>query len=195
MNPLGVILAGGNASRMGRDKALTEVEGKAMVEWVAAALSSVTPDIVVVGRSGTLAGFECFPDDRAGQRGPMAGLATALRLGRGRPALLAAVDQPWLRVDTLTGLIESAGPLHAVVPMAGDARQVTCAVYPGSWAERVAAEDAADGSIQSLLDNLLFRPIEEPEWQSWGEDGRSWFSVDTQEDLQEGLARYGPPGT
>lgn len=180
---------------MGRDKALTEVAGQAMVEWTAAALSSVTPDIVVVGRSGRLAGFECFPDDRVGQRGPMAGLATALRLGKGRSALLVAVDQPWLRVDTLTALLESAGPLHAVVPLAAGARQVTCAIYPGSWADRVAAEDAADGSIQSLLDNLLFRPIEEPEWQSWGEDGRSWFSVDTREDLQEGLERYGlPPG-
>ena len=195
MNPLGVILAGGNASRMGRDKALTQVAGRAMVEWVADALTAVTPDLVVVGRSGTLAGFECFPDDRTGRRGPMAGLATALRLGEGRPALLVAVDQPWLRVDTLIALLKTAGPLHAVIPMAGGARQVTCAVYPGSWAERAEAEDAVDGSIQSLLDVVLFRPIEEPEWRSWGEDGRSWFSVDTQEDLQEGLARYGPPGT
>jgi molybdopterin-guanine dinucleotide biosynthesis protein A len=194
MNPLGVILAGGEASRMGRDKALAKVAGQSMVEWVAGALRSVTPDVVVLGRSGTLAGLECFPDDRAARRGPMAGLATALRLGMGRPALLVAVDQPWLRVETLTALVELAGPLHAVVPIAGGARQVTCAVYPGSWEERAAAEDADDGSIQSLLDSLLFHPIEESEWQSWGEDGRSWFSVDTDEDLAEGLGRYGPPG-
>ena len=69
----------------------------------------------------------------------------------------------------------------------------TCAIYPDSWAERAIAEDAADGSIQSLLDDLLHRPIEESEWRAWGEDGRSWFSVDTEEALQEGIERFGPP--
>ena len=195
MNPLGVILAGGGASRMGRDKALVEIAGRPMVEWVADALRSVTSDVKVLGRSGTLAGLEGVPDDRPARRGPLAGLATALRLAHDRPVLAVAVDQPWIRADTLHALMELAGPLHAVVPIAEHARQVTCAAYPSAWSDRAAADDAADGSIQSLLDELLFRPIEEPEWQSWGEDGRSWFSIDTEEAFQEGLARFGPPGS
>jgi molybdopterin-guanine dinucleotide biosynthesis protein A len=193
MNPLGVILAGGGASRMGRDKALVQIGSKPMVEWVADGMKAVTEDLVVVGRSGSLAGLQCFPDDPPARRGPLAGLATAVRLAGERPVLLVAVDQPWIRPGTLTALLEEAGPLHAVVPIARSVRQVTCAVYPNSWAERVAAEDAAGGSIQSLLDELLYRPIEEPEWRSWDEDGRSWFSVDTEEALQEGLTRFGPP--
>jgi len=195
MNPLGVILAGGGAARMGRDKALVEVAGRPMVEWVAEAVRSVTADLVVFGRSGTLAGLECVPDDRPARRGPLAGLATALRLAEGRPVMLVAVDQPWVRTETLSALLEQAGPLHAVVPIAGGARQVTCAVYPASWAERAAVEDAADGSIQSLLDDLLHSPIEEQEWRAWREDGRSWFSVDTDRAIQEGLERFGAPGT
>jgi len=178
---------------MGHDKAVAAVAGRPMVDWVADAVRSVTSDLVVLGRSGTLAGLECLPDDYPARRGPLAGLATALRVAEGRPVLLVAVDQPWVRVDTLRALLEQAGPLHGVVPVAGGARQVTCAIYPASWAERAAQEDAANGSIQSLLDDLLHRPIEEPEWRVWGEDGRSWFSIDTEEDLEEGLARYGAP--
>jgi molybdopterin-guanine dinucleotide biosynthesis protein A len=193
MNSLGVILAGGIATRMGRDKALVELAGRPMVEWVADAVRSVTTDILVLGRSGELAGLECVPDDYPARRGPMAGLATALRLADGRPVLLVAVDQPWVRVDTLTALLGLAGPLHAVVPIDGGARQVTCAAYPDSWSERAMAADAADGSIQSLLDGLLHRPIEEDEWHNWGEDGRSWFSVDTEEALRAGQERFGPP--
>lgn len=193
MNPLGVILAGGGATRMGRDKALVEIGGRPMVEWVVAAMRAATPDLVVIGRTGRLAEIECVPDDNPARRGPLAGLATALRLADGRPVILVAVDQPWIRAETLRGLTELAGPFHAVVPTTDGTRQVTCAVYPDSWADRVAAEDAADGSIQTLLDDLPYRPIDEPDWRSWGEDGRSWFSVDTEDALREGMESFGPP--
>jgi molybdopterin-guanine dinucleotide biosynthesis protein A len=195
MNALGVILAGGGAARMGRDKALVQVSNRPMVEWVATALESVTDRLVVLGRSGTLAEIECVPDDNPARRGPLAGLATALRIANGEPVLLVAVDQPWVRSETVAALLDQAGPLHAVVPIDQGARQVTCAIYPAAWAERVAAEDAENGSVQSLLDEMLFHPIEEAEWQAWGEDGRSWFSVDTDADLEEGLSRFGLPGT
>ena len=195
MNPLGVILAGGGASRMGRDKALVQISGRPLVEWVATALGSVTDHLIVLGRSGTLAGIECVPDDYPARRGPLAGLATALRIAKGEPVLLVAVDQPWVRSETLAALLEQAGPLHAVVPIDRGARQVTCGIYPGAWAERAAAEDADNGSVQSLLDEMLLLPIDEAEWQTWGEDGRSWFSIDTEKDLEEGLSRFGLPGT
>lgn len=193
MNPLGVILAGGGATRMGRDKALVEVAGRPMVEWVAEAVQAVATEVVVVGRNGTLAGIRCVPDDRPARRGPLAGLATALQLVDDRPVVVVAVDQPWVRAETLRGLLGMAGPLHAVIPSDDGVRQVTCAVYPGSWAGRVASEDAADGTVQTLLDDLPYRSVEKAEWQSWGEDGRSWFSVDSKEDLRQGLERYGKP--
>ena len=49
------------------------------------------------------------------------------------------------------------------------------------------------GSIQSLLDLASFRPVTTAEWTAWGEDGRSWFSVDTREALAAGLDAYGSP--
>ena len=178
---------------MGRDKALVKIAGRSMAEWVAEAVQSVVSEVVVLGRSGTLAGLECVPDDHPSRRGPLAGLATALRLSGGRSLLVVAVDQPWVRRETLANLLDWAGPLHAVVPLADDARQVTCAVYPGSWMEQARTEDAADGSIQSLLDHLLHRTVEETEWRSWEEDGRSWHSVDSEAALKAGLERFGPP--
>ena len=177
----------------GAHRFLVEVGGRPVVEWVAAAVQPVTTDVLIVGRSGVLAGIACVPDDRPSRRGPLAGLATALRLADDGPVVMVAVDQPWVRAETLQGLLELAGPLHAVVPTADGARQVTCAVYPGSWADRVASEDAAGGTVQTVLDHLPYRSVEDAEWQSWGEDGRSWFSVDTEDSLREGIKLYGPP--
>ncbi len=178
---------------MGRDKALVEIAGRSSAAWVAGALGTVTEEAVVIGREGTLAGLACVADDHGYSRGPLAGLATGLRIAAGRSVLLVAVDQPWLRAETLRRLVDLAGPEEAVVPLEEDARQVTCAVYPAAWAKEAAGEYAAGGSIQTLLDRLAFHPVEETVWRGWGEDGRSWYSVDTPADLADGLRRYGAP--
>jgi hypothetical protein len=44
-----------------------------------------------------------------------------------------------------------------------------------------------------MLDQIPYRSIEEEEWRSWNEDGRSWFSVDDERALEEGLRRFGAP--
>ena len=184
---LGVILAGGSSSRMKTDKALVEVAGRSMIEWVATALSAVCDSVVVAGRSGHLAGYRCLPDTRSGSHGPLAGLATALELDE--QLVVVGVDQPFVRTDTIRRLAAEPG---TVVPFDVQ-RQVTCATYAASLRAEAGREVEKGGSIQSLLDRLPHRLVDEPEWRSWGEDGRSWFSVDSPEDLDEALARWGAP--
>ena len=47
-------------------------------------------------------------------------------------------------------------------------------------------------SIRSLIAGRS-EAIAADVWQTWGEDGRSWFSADTPEDIETGLGRFGPP--
>ncbi len=180
---LGVVLAGGAARRMGADKALVAVGGTPMIARVTAALATVTPEVIVSGRAEGWGGYPGLADDRPARRGPLAGLATALGASGGRPVLLVAVDQPLVRAATLRALASRAAPDRAVLPVDGGARQVTCAVYPGAWAAEAAAEDEAGGSIQSLLDRMPCVEIAPAEWRAWGEDGRSWLSVDAAADV------------
>jgi molybdopterin-guanine dinucleotide biosynthesis protein A len=160
-----------------------------MLEWVAAALAEVTDELLIVGRHQSPAGIAAVPDLRPGRRGPLAGLATALHHAAGRPVLLVAVDQPLVRPRTLQGLLDLFEG-DAVVPVEGGVRQTTCAVYPGSWAAAADGEDQAGGSIQSLLDRLPYREVVREEWAEWGEDGRSWHSVDSPEAVATVLDRY-----
>lgn len=190
---VGAILAGGASLRMGTDKALVPVGGTPMVEWVAAALRAVVDDVVVVGRGEPLAGIPAIPDAGPGRRGPLPGLATALRHSAGRPVLLVAVDHPLVRPATLAALL---GVLEdeAVVPVDGGVRQTTCAAYPAGLVGAAEEEDRAGGSVQSLLDRVPHRGVQPGEWARWGEDGRSWFSVDTPAEATAVLERYGVPG-
>lgn len=184
--PIGVILAGGASTRMGTDKALVEVDGEPMVAWVAAALGRVCDDLLVVGREGKLHGIEAILDDHPGPLGPAAGVATALRLAAGRPVLAVAVDQPFLRVETLVRL---ASAHQTMVPL-DDVLQITCAFYTPD-VKGALTRAVRDGIPlwKAIKDRSLIVP--EDEWRSWGEDGRSWFSVDTPEALATGLERFG----
>ncbi len=186
---IGVILAGGRSSRMRVDKATVAIAGKTMIDWVADALGDVCSEVVVAGREDPVAGLRAIPDVGDRYRGPLAGIAACAGLGR---ITVVAVDQPWVRIDTLRHLIDLDGDLP-VVPVDHGARQATCAVYPAGLEEIMFEELEAGGSIQTLLDRVAFRAVAESEWRHWGEDGRSWFSADTPEEMDAALARFGPP--
>ncbi len=177
---LGVILAGGRSSRMGRDKAFVEVGGIAMIDRVASALTAAGLEIVVSGEHRPGVPFPFVPDD--GGAGPLAGLVAVLAAQRDRPLFLAAVDQPLLRPDTVRGLLRLDG--DAVVPLDGGVPQVTCGVYrPAIATHAVTALALPGGSLRTVLGRAKPTLIDADRWRTWGEDGRSWFSVDSPADV------------
>jgi molybdopterin-guanine dinucleotide biosynthesis protein A len=176
---------------MGSDKALVELDGRPLVMHVAGTLRTITPHVIVVGRATPLAGLPTVPDHTTGRRGPAAGLETALLQAAGYPVLLVGTDQPFVRAATLRNLMQVAHA-DAVVPLDGGILQTTCALYRGpclSAARTVLSHGG--GSLRDVLDAVDAAAVPPATWQAWGEDGRSWFSVDTPDDLAEGVDRFG----
>jgi molybdopterin-guanine dinucleotide biosynthesis protein A len=95
MSTLGAVLAGGSSTRMGADKASVVVDGLTMLERVSAALSEAFPHVVVR--------IESWPDEMPGG-GPLAGIASALSRMEEDRVLVVAVDQPFVRTETLAAL-------------------------------------------------------------------------------------------
>jgi len=73
---LGAILAGGKSSRFVGDKATAIVDGRALIDHVAAALTPVTQSVIVVGRDWP--GMDSIADRPAPNMGPLGGLCGAL---------------------------------------------------------------------------------------------------------------------
>lgn len=183
---IAAVLNGGSSRRMGTDKAAVDLAGRPLAEWVTRAL---------VGRSTVFVGADVpgarSIEDAAGS-GPLAGLAAALTLGSDA-VFLVAVDQAWLRTETVDALVARFDG-RPVVPVDDGTRQVTCAIYPSTLAV-AAAGLAADGrALQAVLDKVSVDEVGEDEWRSWDEDGRSWFGVNSPDDLATGLQRFGAPG-
>lgn len=188
----GGILVGGRSTRMGQDKADVLVGDKTMLEMVADAVGSVTDQLVLLGPDRD--GWESWPD-AVHVQGPLAGMATALQRTSRDHVLLVAVDHPFVTGATLGRLASLGGDVPCVPVDQHGVRQVTCALYPASVAEAAVEEAISAGSIQSLLDRVSFLPVEPETWQAWGEDGRSWFSADDPDSLNEGRALYTPETT
>lgn len=97
----GVILAGGQARRMGGiDKGLVTVHGKTMCEIVIERLSSQVSEILI-NANRNLSAYQKFswpvvPDEMTGFLGPLAGLASAMKVTRLPWIITAPCDGPFL---------------------------------------------------------------------------------------------------
>jgi molybdenum cofactor guanylyltransferase len=110
----GLLLAGGGSTRMGRDKALLEFEGRPLIEHMRGLLAALPLGRVLV--SGRRPGFQGI-EDLAPGRGPLAGIAS---VAIGLPdcqLLVLPLDMPRLQAGLLQRLLDA--PPAACVRFAG----------------------------------------------------------------------------
>ena len=165
---VGVVLAGGKGSRLGRSKAglrlpgsQAEESGPTLVDWAVtrlAAAVAVEEIVVAAGNSGT----EVDPVDRALRvsvapdgpgSGPAAGVLGAARARPGRNLLVLACDLPLVPVDLLSHLAASAADLAPTATDPGDPRSMnpTCALWTPPALERLAARvEGGDNRLYPL---------------------------------------------
>lgn len=151
--PLGVVLAGGRSRRMGRPKAVLEVDGISLVEHSARALAaSVCAGPVVVAKRTTALPdlpYEVWlePDEPAH---PLRGIVTALERAR-RPVVSVPCDTPFVAVELIDRLAACAGAAVAVGPRGVEP---LLARYPteslGVLAEALGRGEAARDAIARL---------------------------------------------
>lgn len=103
--PLGVVLAGGKSSRMGRDKAWLTFFGQPLLRRVADTLAEVTGEVMVSGRDPSPFGLSLpWLADEMAELGPAGGVLTVLA-ATNRSCLIVSCDLPFLDAAALTRLV------------------------------------------------------------------------------------------
>jgi molybdenum cofactor cytidylyltransferase len=192
----GIILAAGTSSRLGRPKQLLDLAGRPVLQHVLEALQSAPVDeiIVVLGHRAHDIAAAIPPTGRirlAVNRDYSAGQSTSFRLGlraasdRSQAALILLGDQPGIRVDAITAVIETwRNGTAAAVQAAYEGVPGHPILFDRSlWAELEWAE--GDEGARGLLAG-------HPQWRSLVEVGGSPpLDIDTEADYARVRANFG----
>ena len=150
---LGCVLAGGQSTRFGSDKALAELHGHTLIARAVDALSGWCEYGVVVGRE--LAPAPTLPDWPRPGMGPLAGIAAALHLARDEnyaAVLTCGVDSAALP-DDLLDLLTPAPAYLADQPVIG--------LWPADALEAIEAILLGEGrhSMRQFAEAIGARPV------------------------------------
>jgi molybdopterin-guanine dinucleotide biosynthesis protein A len=125
------VLAGGQSTRMGRDKALLEINGRPLAEHALALLRSLDLSPRICGSRPDLARFAMVVPDNFPRSGPLAGIEAALAVSDSELNLFVPVDLPGLPRKFLQWIMTRAERSQAVatIPRYDGRLQPLCAVY------------------------------------------------------------------
>jgi len=167
---VGVVLAGGRSSRMGREKAFLRVGDETLFERQFRVLREVgVVEIALSIRRELLhrlshSSSQLLPSapalllDEEEGLGPLAGIVAAMAWNPDQPLMVMAVDMPEVPSSLLSRLLSSARGGGGAAPVVEGRWEPLCAIYPpGEHDTARALLTSANPSPAALLDALAAR--------------------------------------
>jgi molybdopterin-guanine dinucleotide biosynthesis protein A len=191
----GIVLAGGQSRRLGRDKAVEPIGGQPLIRRVIDRISQVTEEVVVVvadqGRTLALpledwhrVVLDSYPGG-----GSLGGIFTGLAAARNQWAIAVACDMPFLNLKLLRRMLALRPGAEAVVPMVEGRPEPTHALYSKTclpFMEQYLR--AGDLKISGFFHEVRVEYISEQEIAALDPGYLSFFNVNTPSDLEKALA-------
>jgi molybdenum cofactor guanylyltransferase len=183
--PIGVLLAGGQARRMGGgDKCLQLLGRKPLLSHVITRLAPQV-DTLVLSANGDVSRFAewnlpVVTDDIAGHPGPLAGILAGLIWAKGQGAshiVSVPTDTPFLPTDLVERLTQEKAEI--AVAASGDHTHFATALWPVGL--QAAMAQALKDGVRRMEDFLRGRNVAVVRYDV--ADGDPFFNINTPEDL------------
>jgi molybdopterin-guanine dinucleotide biosynthesis protein A len=183
----GIILAGGASSRFGLNKALLKVGDLPLVAKVANRLRSVVDDLVLVTNLPEQFGFLglTMVGDIYRGIGTLGGLHAGLSAIRTRYGFVVGCDMPFLNADLLRYMVSVRDRADVIMPRLGRYYEPLHAVYAIQCLPNIEQSiKAGQRRVLRACDGLRIRYVDEEEIARYDPHHRSFFNVNTPDDLQ-----------
>ena len=184
-----VLLAGGQSTRMGRDKALLTMPGSDLLlwQWQLRTLEELQPEEIFwsgPARPG-LPGHVRIISDDVENAGPLAGISACLNLLPSDLLVALAVDLPRMNTVFLKNLLARCSPHRGVVARYGDFFEPLAAIYPKNL-HVLAAEHLSQGRY--AMQGFIREAMQRESLQAISLDERDFplfKNLNSAEDLQD----------
>ncbi len=183
-NITGVILAGGNSSRMGTDKGILDLNGKKIVQYVIESLKPLVDDIIIIANNENYNAFG-FPvyKDEIKDCGPLGGIYTSLLKISNPKAIILSCDIPFVSSAFLSEVIAQSEGYDVAVPVHGGKFEPLCSVYSKNCID--AFKTALDKKIFKLTDAIALVNAKQIILPSNNEIENNFINLNTRQDLNK----------
>lgn len=152
----GVILSGGKSSRMGTNKSLLQLDNKPVIEQIADELKKCTDKLIINANDRVIYDFLHLPiiADRYVEKGPLAGIETALYHVDADLFFIAACDMPFINEVVYRYLQTKLDSYDAVIPVYGNYMHPLAGIYHKRILTKIQAQlDQNALQIKRLFDH------------------------------------------
>lgn len=185
------ILAGGEGARLGGEKAGLLLGGERLIDRALRRLAWLSEDRWVALRRGQALAVQGarLVEDLPPYEGPLAGIAAALKSARSEWVFVLACDMPFVQRPVVEALLALAEGCQAVVPRLRVGLEPLHALYHTSCLGALCrALERGERRLSAFLGDLTVRYLEEEALQGIAGAHRSFFNINTPQDLEQARA-------
>ena len=186
----GVILAGGESKRMGRDKSTLEFSGDRLIKKTVQLFKSLFPDVIVISKeTDHLKDLDCpVIEDMVPDRGAMIGILTAFKNSTKEAIFVAACDMPFLNKELISYIISEGSGFDVALPVVAGKRHPLHGLYSrASSGPMSEALKKGKKSLNAFINSLApekVRLIDEEEIKQIDAEALSLFNMNTVEEFE-----------
>jgi molybdopterin-guanine dinucleotide biosynthesis protein A len=193
-NISGVILAGGQSRRLGRDKAVEPIQGQPLIQRVIERVRQVSDETVVVVADQSRG--DALPLDKETRialdiypgGGSLGGIFSGLSAAQREWGVVVACDMPFLNLDLLRYMTSLREAADAVVPVLEGRPEPTHSLYSKACLPHIEARLKANNlKISGFFDEVRVRYVPEDDIARYDPDYCSFFNINSPADLEKAL--------
>jgi len=189
-NVTGVVLAGGDSSRMGHNKAAVEFNGLPLIKKTVGLFKKLFPEVIVVSRkSGKYGELGCREVcDILPQKGAMIGILTGLSASGTDYIFTAACDMPFIKEEVISLIVSKGTGYHVGLPEVSGTKHPLHALYSKKCYDLIIDFiNRGDKSLIRFIESLppeTVRPVTEEEIRRVDPEAISVFNMNTPAELE-----------
>ncbi len=185
-----IILAGGENSRIGKEKALLQFGERTFIEEQVSSLNKIFEEIIIVTNNR-----KNFKDmdvkvvtDIVPQSGPIGGLFTGLAVSSNIHCFVIGCDMPLINLELIKFMIDNIKEDDIVIPLSSSGKETLYAIYSINCLETIKRQiELKNLKLIDILKYHKVKYISDKEINKFDPKELSFFNVNSPKDYEKAL--------